>query len=145
MRAPGVALLLAMVGGGCLAFDSGDCQRDSDCNGECANTGECVAEGTSLEVRIRWTVGGVAPSLDNPAPCGDIDHLEVTFEADDEGDNQTYAPVPCEAGQITFTRLPPRFARVRVTAIADPDRTVDSASVRLEPGGETAVAIDFSP
>jgi hypothetical protein len=117
--------------------------RDADCAGECANTGECIAAGTSLAVRIRWTVAGIAPTPSNPAPCGDIDHLEVTFSGD--GDRQSYAPVPCDAGQITFTRLPPRFSTVRLTAIEDPDMTVDSASFSLESTGETTIAVDFAP
>src|SRR5262245_12812130 len=134
---------LWMLASGCIAFDRDECDRDSDCSGECANTGECIAAGTSLLVRIEWTVDGVAPSPADPARCGDIDHLEVTFEGG--GELQTYAPVPCDAGQIVFTRLPPRFTTVELTAIGDTDRTVDSASFALAPEGETAIQVDFAP
>jgi hypothetical protein len=92
------------------------CVQDVDCGGAvCANTGECVAAHTVHRVQVRWTVGGAAADAFRCAP---IAELSLTVHEEDTGDESTYAPVPCEVGQFTFAKLPRRFDRLRLRALA---------------------------
>jgi len=104
-------LLLVIVPAGCLTPGSDNCRLDSECPGECANTGDCVPAGSTRFVRIHWTVHGATP---DETSCSPIAELEVAFSGD--GDGSSYRPVPCEVGQITFTKLPAWFDTVEVSA-----------------------------
>jgi hypothetical protein len=146
LRRPAIAVLLALVPSACLAGEGEPCARDADCSadGECTRTGECVADGAALRVAVRWTVAGQAPTPAAPQPCAPLGELEVAFH-DPGGDTASYRPVPCDLGQVTYDKMPPRFDSVEVLAYDRSGDTVDSVEQPLADSGQTSLLWDLSP
>lgn len=145
-RAP-LALLVAswIAAPGCLGGRD-QCLADGDCEGgeECTRTGECVAQGTALRVVVRWTVAGQGPTPAASGPCAGIEELEVVFRGG-PAEPQRYRPIPCELGQTTYDKMPPRYDWVEVNAYDSVGERLDSRGAELEPTGESDVLVDLTP
>ena len=152
-----VPLALAMAAlPGCLAgSDPGwgggggteYCIADQDCSGSgvCTRVNECVPSDQVLRVVLHWTVSGVAPSPSAPGPCSQVGDLEVVFHDPDSGDDVNFSPVPCELGQATYDKMPPRLRSVEIDAYAPSGSPLSRAEQPLAGAGETQLDFDLSP
>ena len=142
------ATFLALLSAACTS-GRGDalCRDEADCAaGElCARTGECVDEAEALRVVVSWTVGGQRPGPDDPAPCAAIGELEVLFHDRSGGPEESFRPVPCTLGRVTYDVMPARLDRVEILAWSPEGRLLDRVGAPLEPSGETVLELDLSP
>lgn len=118
------ALMAAALGltaaSGCVGTypaEYGPCEVDPDCGSafECTRMHECTPVGTSLAVRVVWTIDGEAPT---PELCmvHEITEMSLTFIDREEDNAPKYSPIPCPLGRIFFDRVSPRFDQVSLYA-----------------------------
>jgi len=128
-------MLLAFVGA-CNLSDEGEfCDSDFQCEYQCSRVGECLGASGGREVRLNWTISGVAPTPSNPGPCGPIAAFELRFESKSGRDSAVYFPVPCSLGQAYYDKMPERFVTLELwgkdefgTTIVIESGAIDSAS-----------------
>jgi hypothetical protein len=95
-----------------------ECLTDTDCGGDvCTRTHECLPADQVHSVMLRWTISSAAAS-DSACTTAGIDHLEVSYLDDYDGEQITYAPVPCGEGQFLVDKLPTRYDAAEITALA---------------------------
>ncbi len=120
-RAIYVSALGILLLAGCFTgpeFTENSCSRDEDCPELCSRIGECLKAEDAISIRANWTIGGLAPSPNAPAPCGGIDAFEVSLESSGERDLLVaYYPVPCDLGQVLYDKMPDRLERMRMSAV----------------------------
>lgn len=139
-------LALAMMASACgLPDDGAFCRTDRDCNEVCTDIGECATADSARALRIEWTIAGVRPTVSDPAPCLDNDVRELTVRVSEGGSSRdalTYEPVPCEAGQFSFSSLPLRYDRAQVTIRGPGGTLLDAESATLT-DDQSAVTIEL--
>ncbi len=122
------SLLAACIGLTSPPDEGASCQSPADCQDLCSPIGECVLRSSANDIRIRWTVAGVEPSVNAPAPCQGIDALEVRFEPDSLRDESVaFFPVPCENGSVFYPAMPPRFVQVVLTSVDSSGQAISQA------------------
>ena len=134
------ALLAALCLSACATEAPGnDCRLDPElCSGDCTSTGECIAAGTAIDIRVFWTVDGREPTPGGDV-CGDIRDLDVSLLSR-RGQDITLSPVACDLGRITFIDMPPHFNRVRLEAFDERGRFLGEISAPLD-NGDTFVEL----
>jgi hypothetical protein len=143
MRA--AALVVATLVSACLPLDDGAyCRTDRDCNEVCTDIGECASADNVRALRIEWTVAGVKPTVAAPEPCVDNDVSEMTVRVSDGSsrDALTYEPVPCEAGQFSFSALPLRYDWVQVVIRGPGGTLLDTGTASLT-AEQTSITLDL--
>ena len=138
-------LVGALALASCDVSDEGlFCQRDFECEFQCSRVQECLGTDGGRDIRVHWTINGVAPSPADPSGCGSIVNFEVHMESDNRRDDAvSYFPVPCQLGQVFYDLMPDRLTNLRLigkdangTAIVIEERRIESTS--------TTHNIDFS-
>lgn len=135
-----------LAAGGCLPVASelgGDCMVDADCgSGQCTRTGECVARGTALAVRVVWTLDGAAPTSES-CLANEIAEMSLTFIDRETQDGPTYQPIPCQLGRILYDVMPPRFDYVSLSALQEDGSIRGHVGEVPIPRDGTPVEMDF--
>jgi hypothetical protein len=85
------------------------CTADDQCATAevCGRDHYCYAPESVMTVTVNWTLSGAAP---DELSCMGHTRLEIEFES--SADTFGYAPVPCELGRFTVTKLPGQYNRV---------------------------------
>lgn len=128
------------------ASDEGaSCRQASDCEDICSPVGECVFADSALDIRVSWTINGVAPTPTAPSPCGRIADFELRFESASTRDAViAYFPVPCENGTVFYPDMPSRLVQIRLIGIDEFGATV-AQETREIVDTQSALTIDFAP
>lgn len=110
-----LALAVVLLAGCPMTSPSGngECETDRDCDGYvCARDHLCYSADDVREVRVTWTVRGLAAS---ETTCGATQDLQISFVDDAPGAMPLgYAPVPCANGQFFVDKLPLTFRQVEL-------------------------------
>jgi hypothetical protein len=116
VRAVLAALGLAVVASaGCFPASTYDCDQDVECSGGevCARTHECLTPSQVRELRVTWTVTGVA-DVATACPAAGLESLTISYTAPGYP-SLTFAPVMCTLGLYRIDKLPVWFERVELS------------------------------
>lgn len=89
----------------------GPCEIDADCSeGVCARDSICTPASDLREVKVTWTVRGMAASS---VTCAGTPDLGIVFTGSPT-QQLGYSPVPCAVGQFTIVKLPRSYTQVEL-------------------------------
>jgi hypothetical protein len=100
-------LVLTLIASGCIEYpDPNECNVDSQCDDGrlCSAMYRCEKAADLVDITVRWTFGGVAPTPDAPGGCASFDSMMVG--ASDVGGSGFGNFVECTAGSAQLAHVP---------------------------------------